>query len=125
MIALWLLAATLQVTELPPVMVLVRPGARGEQTCPFPSKLLPYRIHDKKTGKLTRSSEALTEFKKCTGFPSGRPGYVIDHIFPLACGGPDVPENLIWQKKEDGKAKDRWERVRPGCSGQPLEGDLP
>jgi hypothetical protein len=93
----------------------------GEQTCPFPEVLLPYRIHDAKTGQLIRSRQAIREFKKCTGFPQGRPGYVIDHIFPLACGGPDVPENMIWQKKDDSHAKDKWERVRPGCQGRPEE----
>jgi hypothetical protein len=26
----------------------------------------------------------------------GRPGYVVDHIRPLACGGLDVPSNTLW-----------------------------
>lgn len=42
------------------------------------------------------------------------PGYVIDHIKALACGGPDAPENLQWQTREDAKAKDRWERKECG-----------
>jgi hypothetical protein len=95
-----------------------RPGAVGLETCPFPERLLPYRVRHAKTGELIRSSEAIREFKKCTGFINGRPGYVIDHIFPLACGGPDVPENLIWQLASDGKLKDKWERVRPGCGSK-------
>ena len=37
------------------------------------------------------------------------PGYVIDHIKPLACGGPDKPSNMQWQTIAEGKAKDRWE----------------
>lgn len=41
------------------------------------------------------------------------PGYVIDHIDPLECGGPDAPSNMQWQTIADGKAKDRWER--DGC----------
>lgn len=36
-------------------------------------------------------------------------GYVIDHVIPLACGGPDVPSNMQWQTVAEGKAKDRWE----------------
>lgn len=45
-----------------------------------------------------------------TGYPDGRPGYVIDHIRPLACGGPDVPTNMQWQTVADARAKDRTER---------------
>lgn len=37
------------------------------------------------------------------------PGYVIDHIKTLACGGADAVENLQWQTREEAKAKDRWE----------------
>lgn len=61
-----------------------------------------------------RSSQAKTEFKQETGFPHGRPGYVIDHVVPLACGGADSPSNMQWQTKAEGKAKDKWERK--GCS---------
>lgn len=63
-----------------------------------------------------RSSAAKTEFKHehpcpATGRSSGRcPGYVIDHIKPLACGGADEPSNMQWQTKAEAKAKDRWER---------------
>lgn len=42
------------------------------------------------------------------------PGYVIDHINPLACGGPHSVENLQWQTREDAKAKDKWERRECG-----------
>ena len=38
------------------------------------------------------------------------PGYVVDHIIPLHCGGPDEPSNMQWQTVADGKAKDRLER---------------
>lgn len=37
-------------------------------------------------------------------------GYVVDHVIPLACGGPDAPSNMQWQTVEDGKAKDKIER---------------
>lgn len=49
-----------------------------------------------------------------TGLTSGScPGYVRDHIVPLACGGPDAVGNLQWQTIAAAKAKDRWERK--GC----------
>lgn len=38
------------------------------------------------------------------------PGYVKDHIKPLACGGADTVDNMQWQTKEDAKKKDKWER---------------
>lgn len=38
------------------------------------------------------------------------PGYVIDHIRPLACGGADAPENMQWQTKAEARAKDAVER---------------
>ena len=66
-----------------------------------------------------RSHAAIAQFKKAhpcpaNGRPSGPcPGWVIDHVNPLACGGPDRPENMQWQSVEDAKAKDRVERV--GC----------
>ncbi len=41
------------------------------------------------------------------------PGYVVDHIKPLACGGADEPGNMQWQTVAEGKAKDAWERI--GC----------
>ena len=46
-------------------------------------------------------------------YPNGRPGYVIDHIVPLACRGADAPSNMQWQTVEAAKLKDKTERV--GC----------
>ena len=43
----------------------------------------------------------------------GRPGYVVDHIIALACGGADTPANMQWQTIAEGRAKDRRERL--GC----------
>lgn len=37
------------------------------------------------------------------------PGYVVDHILPLCAGGEDRPENMQWQTREQGLAKDRHE----------------
>lgn len=64
-------------------------------------------------GRIARSEAAKHEFEVQTGYPHGRPGYVVDHIKPLACGGADVPSNMQWQTVEAAKAKDRTERA--GC----------
>ena len=66
-----------------------------------------------------RSQKAKNIFKSTyycpsTGRPKGScPGYIIDHVVPLACGGLDMPENMQWQTKQEAKAKDKWERK--GC----------
>jgi hypothetical protein len=41
------------------------------------------------------------------------PGYVVDHVIPLACGGADSVLNLQWQTVKAAKLKDKWERK--GC----------
>jgi hypothetical protein len=66
--------------------------------------------------KKKRSAEARRAFLQTHVCPStGRaaskcPGYVIDHIIPLACGGADDPSNMQFQTVAEGKVKDRWER---------------
>jgi hypothetical protein len=60
-------------------------------------------------GKIIRSEAAKHEFERMTGYPHGRPGYVVDHIIALKRGGPDTLANMQWQTIEEAKAKDRWE----------------
>ena len=63
-----------------------------------------------------RSQEAKDSFKYSHPCPSNGnnhgacPGYVIDHISPMACGGVDEPYNMQWQTVPEAKAKDKWER---------------
>lgn len=66
-----------------------------------------------------RSHGARAEFVRlnpCPATQSSRspcPGYVIDHVVALACGGADRPDNMQWQTIAGTKEKDRWERA--GC----------
>lgn len=60
-------------------------------------------------GKIKRSEKAKRDFMILTGYPNGRPGYVIDHIVPLHHGGPDESSNMQWQTIEEGKKKDQEE----------------
>lgn len=45
------------------------------------------------------------------------PGYVVDHIIPLQCCGPDKASNMQWQSVAEGKKKDRAEGK---CSQYPV-----
>ena len=68
-----------------------------------------------KHGRIKRSAAAKHEFERAhpcpsTGKTSGRcPGYVVDHVKPLECGGADTAFNMQWQTKADAKAKDKTE----------------
>ena len=70
-----------------------------------------------------RSQFAKNEFKAQHPCPTNGknygpcPGYVIDHITPLACSGDDAPSNMQWQSVAEGKAKDKWERKDCRISG--------
>jgi hypothetical protein len=100
------------------------PAARPRTSAPKPAtSAQPKRESTVKTpavvvarderGRIQRSDAARHTFARQTGYPSGRPGYVIDHIVPLACGGADIPSNMQWQTEVAAKAKDKTERV--GC----------
>ena len=68
---------------------------------------------------IKRSHAAVYQFKLMQPCPATQkargacPGWVVDHIKPLACGGPDAPANMQWQTSKDAKEKDKWERR--GC----------
>ena len=74
------------------------PHPRGCQTCPRDAH-----------GRILRHPAARAQFLRQTGYPHGRPGYVVDHIIPLECGGADSPSNMQWQTIAEAKAKDRTE----------------
>jgi hypothetical protein len=63
-----------------------------------------------------RSQTQVHKFEKQQGYPKGRPGYVVDHVCALACGGVDDPSNMQYQTYAEGKAKDKWERTEKGCA---------
>ena len=64
-------------------------------------------------GRFIRSSSARARFMRQSGYARGRPGYVVDHIIALACGGSDSPENMQWQTIAEARSKDGVERR--GC----------
>jgi hypothetical protein len=83
------------------------------------------------SAKHHRSASVKREFqltRRCpaTGRTSGAcPGYVKDHVVPLACGGPDTVSNLQWQTIRAAKAKDTWETKRRHPLGMNYRRDVP
>ncbi len=71
-----------------------------------------------------RSQAAKNEFKRAYPCPANGndfgscPGYIIDHITPLACGGADESSNMQWQTAAASKEKDGWERKGCGAKAQ-------
>lgn len=72
-------------------------------------------------GNIARRSDVLRAFRKqhpCPGTPTPTgacPGWSVDHVIPLVCGGCDAVSNMTWlhntTKSCAGVAcKDRWER---------------
>jgi hypothetical protein len=72
-------------------------------------------------GSIKRSSKAITSFQKIhpcpsTGLYSGScPGWSVDHVIPLACGGIDAVYNMQWlpltiKSCSGTQCKDRFER---------------
>jgi hypothetical protein len=99
-----------------PRRTTLTPRASARAKAPTRSTTAPARtstVARSSDGRIARSAQAKSSFMRQTGFPKGRPGYVVDHIIPLACGGPDVPSNMQWQTVAAGKAKDKTERK--GC----------
>ena len=89
------------------------PAQRTAGGHPSGGKSIHSARHEKHS-RIERSAEAKRDFMRQSGYPHGRKGYVVDHIVPLACGGPEFPSNMQWQTKAEAKAKDKWERK--GCS---------
>jgi len=89
-------------------------GAKQKSTKPRESTPSRYAAAPRDShGRVKRSEAAKADFMRQTGYSHGRPGYVVDHIKPLACGGADAPSNMQWQTIEAAKAKDKVERA--GC----------
>lgn len=59
---------------------------------------------------VARRVSAKKQFMIESGYPKGRPGYVVTYITPLRCGGADITSNMQWQSVFEAKAKDRAER---------------
>jgi len=117
-VAEWLPAPTVSAPKLipPPATVIkpVPPKTPAVVTAAHTPVVDKDALARDARGRLQRSAAARHAFARQTGFPNGRPGWIIDHIVPLACGGVDKPINMQWQTVAAAKAKDKTERV--GCA---------
>jgi hypothetical protein len=65
--------------------------------------------------RTARSRETVREFERTHPCPTPGPGtcaakgWIVDHIVPLCANGPDSPENMQYQRKDDAAAKDKLE----------------
>lgn len=76
-------------------------------------------------GREHRSEAAKEKFMRESGYPHGRPGYVVDHVVPLAEGGADAPSNMQWQTVQQAKAKDKVECGGKKCGSHTAKGSRP
>ena len=87
----------------------------GAKTSTAPAS--PVRSAD---GRIERSAAAKSAFQTSHPCPSNGakagscPGYIVDHVKPLSCGGADAPANMQWQTVATAKEKDKTEWT--GCT---------
>lgn len=68
-------------------------------------------VRDFASAKPARSAAAKAAFRRenpcpATGRTTGScDGWEVDHILPLACNGPDTPENMQWLTREQNRRK--------------------
>jgi hypothetical protein len=95
-------------------------------------------------GDIIRRADVLVAFRKIhpcpsTGLATGAcPGWALDHVVPLACGGVDAVYNLQWlpdalkSSARTAMHKDAWERqvyanpsvyAGPGCTLRVIGGE--
>src|SRR4051812_25337701 len=91
-----------------------RSAAKGRPIPPAPppssTTTTTASTQDAAHGRIEGSEAAKHQVEVKSGSPRGRPGYVVDHIRPLACGGADTPSNMQRQTIGEAKAKDKTER---------------
>lgn len=83
----------------------------GSQATKHHSTPSPPSVRRNSHGKIQRDHKEKAAFRRKNPCPStGKiygacPGYEVDHVKPLACGGADSPENMQWLSREANRAK--------------------
>lgn len=78
---------------------------RQKRLLSLPATAIDLSATQSANGRIKKVRIALQAFQIQSGFPAGRPGYVVTYIVPLECGGTIDPSNLHWQTEEDAWAK--------------------
>lgn len=71
--------------------------------------LCPCPVKRDAAGQILRNYAELYAFKKASGYPRGRPGFVVDHVVPLCACGSDTRDNMTWARADSAKVKDKLE----------------
>lgn len=118
-------ASTLAARQIPPKGTAATMSAKTARTSTTPTigagAASKSALRDA-NGRIERSAAAKSAFQKSHACPStgtatgSCPGYIVDHVKPLACGGADAPTNMQWQTIAAAKEKDKTERA--GCPGK-------
>jgi hypothetical protein len=103
------------------ILVLISLTAVAQTPVPQDSRYCRMEPERRADGRIARSGSVLRAFQRIhpcpvTGSGVGPcPGWAIDHIIPLACGGCDDIHNLQWLpngiKSAPKIGKDRFERL--------------
>ena len=84
-----LLALAMAATLLSPTLVEARGGGHSTGGSHHSSNYC-YSCSRDSHGHIARSEQSKEQFMRETGYPRGRPGYVVDHVIPLKRGGADA-----------------------------------
>ena len=97
-----LLDGDLELTPLPREIEFREPGPRLLREPATSSETRTARS----TGAGRRRHRSAMTSLPSTGRTRGAcPGYEVDQVRPLACGGPDAPSNMQWVTKAENRAK--------------------
>jgi hypothetical protein len=69
---------------------------------PYPAYAAPTASAHKSVN--SRAAERIN-FMRETGYPDGRPGYVVDYIVSPECGGSTDTSNMQWLTEEEANKK--------------------
>ncbi len=111
-----LLPALVFVAVQAPVPAWAHGGGLNSEGCHTVSRTGDYHCHRASSRSTSReapkrSRSARSAFRRVypcptTGKTTGScPGYEVDHVVPLACGGRDAPWNMQWLTREENRAK--------------------
>ncbi len=109
-----LLPALLFVAVQAPVPAWAHGGGLNSEGCHTNSRTDDYHCHratPRASEAPRRSRSARSAFRRVYPCPAtdrttgSCPGYEVDHVVPLACGGRDAPWNMQWLTREENRAK--------------------